>query len=63
MDEIHYMVAQAKRADMIQAIEKAHLIEEMRAAPAVKAPRRMPMLAMAGSGAALIVFVIARLHG
>ena len=63
MNEIHWMVALEKRAEMERAIERAHLAAEMREASKPQARRRIATFAMAGSAAAaLLLLVLSRLH-
>ena len=58
MNEIHWMVALEKRAEMVQAIEKAHLIEEMQGSPAPKARSGPAAFAMAASAAAVLFLLV-----
>ena len=58
MNEIHWMVALEKRAEMVQAIEKAHLIEEMQGAPAPKVHSRPAAFALAASAATVLLLLV-----
>ena len=63
MNEIQYMVALEKRAEMERAIERAHLVEEMQGAARPQSRSRMATLALAGSAAAaLLLLVVSRLQ-
>jgi hypothetical protein len=58
MNELHWMVALEKRAEMVQAIEKAHLIEEMQSSPAPKVHIGPAAFAMAASAAAVLLLIV-----
>lgn len=67
MNELHWMVALEKRAEMVRAIERAHLAEERQGASKPTVRSRTAALAIAVSAAAvllaLVVLCFSRLAG
>jgi hypothetical protein len=63
MNELHWMVALEKRAEMVRQIERVHLAEEMTGKSSQPVRRRLAAFSLAGSAVAVaLLLVVSRLN-